>query len=56
MEVILKRIRGFQHYKKKFKGCLISLDKKYIEDYIVPIADIETTPISIFDHPKGYIE
>jgi MoaA/NifB/PqqE/SkfB family radical SAM enzyme len=49
---ICQRMRDFSLFKERNPLCLASFDTTYLREYLDPIADSPTYPVSIFQHPK----
>lgn len=51
LSVILDRMREFRLFKERNPSCLASFDTEYLREYLDPIADSDSYPVSIFEHP-----
>jgi len=52
LDALMKRIGNFPEFKRRPTSCLIGADHKYIDDYLIPLADKKQLPIRINEHPK----
>lgn len=51
LESIWKRSCDWPPFKNRPKNCLIAVDKEYLEEYLLPVANNEILPVSIMEHP-----
>jgi MoaA/NifB/PqqE/SkfB family radical SAM enzyme len=48
---LVEEMRGFKHFAKRSKYCIVALDKEFIEDYIDPAIGEASTPYPIQNNP-----
>ncbi|MBM3245610.1 MAG: radical SAM protein [Candidatus Omnitrophica bacterium] len=54
IKAIWAKMSDFSGFKDKLKpGCLAGENKRFIEDYLLPLKDYKRLPVPIEDHPRG---
>jgi MoaA/NifB/PqqE/SkfB family radical SAM enzyme len=48
---LVEEMRGFKHFAKRSKHCIVALDKEFIEDYLDPAIHEVSTPYPIQSNP-----
>lgn len=51
LEDIVKKMRSFYHFAKRYPKCLIALDSEYIEDYMNIASNFESIPYPVEENP-----
>lgn len=53
LEMVWRKMAEWPPFKKRSKECLISVDQDYLHNYLLPIADSQTLPVKVEEHPTS---
>ena len=51
LEVIIKRMQGFDHYAKRAPNCIVALDEDYIRDFVDYAENYDVVPYDVRENP-----